>query len=1530
MARVGWGDTGWPSQGHSYMYSPPGVAAPSHLINKDLGSGAIYDRGRLAPPEGRTLSLVPSSFGHAPMQARPGQVGGGDDGPVGYGDGPDDPPDPGTLTGIDTSLPPVGDATPDQLPGATGGQVAGPPAPSGTTDAWDTSKYTITAPMLENGRHVQYALDQNTNIAVGYASVDGVGFGPTQQAAAKAAASPSTKPSSASQQRAASEWINKSTLPNKTEIGQDPQTHEWFYRTPQGQVGKWDATQGKPAGGGDQGAAPKAGGDYGAPVLTAIRSVTNDPHVQLAMGVGAAMEGGLGSSFNAGDSGQSWGPFQINHNQGMHSDIDRSGSEDPAKAAQYMLKSYQDAVAQVPAEMWASDPKGAAARAAFLAERPAQMYPQNRVDAAYDQVTGSNGWAGGPSAPTPPAGPTPGGAEGSHPDGSYPVEYTDASGQTHVHWVTPDRTHYGTDDKGQYSYDPNTGKKTYISSAGPSQNVLSAGDSLVSIGGTAESPTAKPIFRAPPTYSSDTFSGGLYNFNPQTGQHQLEKQGPFNVGDQLFVPQDMTGQFGASNLPAGLRSGSNQLASEVGLPGLGDDSDGNPFYQTIGFGDDPNSDPAAMDPSDFASLGQGNGASEPPGPPVPPAAVEGMGSKPGEMGLLGQPHQGIDVQAQKGTPVMAPVTGTIHIEHHATGGLVVYVVAKDGKRFKMAHLDGTTVREGQQVQKGQPIATVGESGTAVTGPNLHFEAQNPDGSQRNPAEALGGMANMPPSPNTVGQGADGGFGQTRMPPGQMPQQQRQGPPSASLSNVGWGSDVGYGATGDYGQGQTPAASEPALPPGSTGAPGYTYVPPTMGTANPLGTNGPGQPNNSTAANAPGQLGYGVLSQQQQFEDALQQQQLQADINNSLGFFGSQPTLNAENAAGQFGGPNNPFGNQPTLAGGQALGSFMGQPTLDSESLFGWSGQTYNTPMGTMTGADILTMPAAQQQAFINWAAGVSGQPAGPTGTPSQLSTSTQAALANIMKVPGVIGQKMPTVQEQQMYQNQLQSALNNPWLSALTGMAPGMGLGTNPAYGQQSYHGQEFGGTPNGPNPIVGQVTGAPTVGGGDDRVGWGEAPQVSDLTPLDLGDNDISPGGTTTSDATLVREGGPQQGFESTPGYRGTLLRSTPDRNGSFYGQLPKPLFEGLAREPLRNYDGPFVPPNSNNAEAAQMPGTTQPGGFSPLPAQQGGGGFSALPPMPMAGGFSGAPMQRGPLITPNMGPQGGNVFGTGDDRRGRVGWGDAQTIATNAMTPLTGGTMATPTTTPASAAASSGTTGFGVQAPAGGGAASPSPSLGFEQPMQAAFSSAASPTPASTGGSTNSGSLTGNSIAQPDLGMNMVDIPSGLNVNERPTAGVSWNAGDLIYTDGNGYMFIQQPTPAGADWAPTGQKSPFPPASFNTATAAGNATPAQGPATVPWQTWQNMSPFQQAAWLTQNMAFGYNQPQVMQAEQSALASGGTTAPPDVSQMTYGTLSPLQQQSYGNTANVFGQTPQQWLQQQQRNWGAGQAAPVSGAIGWS
>jgi murein DD-endopeptidase MepM/ murein hydrolase activator NlpD len=87
-------------------------------------------------------------------------------------------------------------------------------------------------------------------------------------------------------------------------------------------------------------------------------------------------------------------------------------------------------------------------------------------------------------------------------------------------------------------------------------------------------------------------------------------------------------------------------------------------------------------------------------------------------------HQGLDIFAAYGTPVRAPVDGTVRIHDGGLGGLSVYVTQPDRTYWYMAHLSGVAagLAEGAVVKTGQVVGYVGTSGNARGGAaHLHFE-----------------------------------------------------------------------------------------------------------------------------------------------------------------------------------------------------------------------------------------------------------------------------------------------------------------------------------------------------------------------------------------------------------------------------------------------------------------------------------------------------------------------------------------------------------------------------------------------------------------------------------------------------------------------------------------------------------------------------------------------------------------------------------------------------------------------------------------
>ena len=112
-------------------------------------------------------------------------------------------------------------------------------------------------------------------------------------------------------------------------------------------------------------------------------------------------------------------------------------------------------------------------------------------------------------------------------------------------------------------------------------------------------------------------------------------------------------------------------------------------------------------------------------------------------GVPGQFHRGHDVGAPIGAPVRAPADGTIvyagdaYMGYPAWGHAVLIDHGQGWTTF-YAHLDGSTVTEGQQVSAGEVFATVGNSGRSL-GPHLHVEVAH-NGQHLDPAEYLPGLA----------------------------------------------------------------------------------------------------------------------------------------------------------------------------------------------------------------------------------------------------------------------------------------------------------------------------------------------------------------------------------------------------------------------------------------------------------------------------------------------------------------------------------------------------------------------------------------------------------------------------------------------------------------------------------------------------------------------------------------------------------------------------------------------------------------------
>jgi murein DD-endopeptidase MepM/ murein hydrolase activator NlpD len=110
-------------------------------------------------------------------------------------------------------------------------------------------------------------------------------------------------------------------------------------------------------------------------------------------------------------------------------------------------------------------------------------------------------------------------------------------------------------------------------------------------------------------------------------------------------------------------------------------------------------------------------------PVAGPYDLGGTGSRFGA-GRTGHIHEGQDISAAQGTPVVAPYAGTVSRTAYQAGGAGEYVVldAADGRDYFFAHCvrNSTAVRQGAAVTAGQQLCEVGSTG-ASSGAHLHFE-----------------------------------------------------------------------------------------------------------------------------------------------------------------------------------------------------------------------------------------------------------------------------------------------------------------------------------------------------------------------------------------------------------------------------------------------------------------------------------------------------------------------------------------------------------------------------------------------------------------------------------------------------------------------------------------------------------------------------------------------------------------------------------------------------------------------------------------
>lgn len=112
-------------------------------------------------------------------------------------------------------------------------------------------------------------------------------------------------------------------------------------------------------------------------------------------------------------------------------------------------------------------------------------------------------------------------------------------------------------------------------------------------------------------------------------------------------------------------------------------------------------------------------------------------------------HQGTDIFAPRGTPVLAATEGVVvRIGQNELGGNIVMVAGSGGRGYYYAHLDrfAEHLDEGDWVNIGDRLGYVGNTGNARTTPShLHFGVYGAEGAI-NPVPLLVANAPVPEPP----------------------------------------------------------------------------------------------------------------------------------------------------------------------------------------------------------------------------------------------------------------------------------------------------------------------------------------------------------------------------------------------------------------------------------------------------------------------------------------------------------------------------------------------------------------------------------------------------------------------------------------------------------------------------------------------------------------------------------------------------------------------------------------------------------------
>jgi murein DD-endopeptidase MepM/ murein hydrolase activator NlpD len=117
----------------------------------------------------------------------------------------------------------------------------------------------------------------------------------------------------------------------------------------------------------------------------------------------------------------------------------------------------------------------------------------------------------------------------------------------------------------------------------------------------------------------------------------------------------------------------------------------------------------------------------------------GFGMRPDPFSGQTDFHPGLDISAEKGTPIRATAAGTVELAAPSGDyGNLVVIDHGFGLVTRYGHMSKFAVWQGQQVKRGDVIGYVGATGRA-TGPHLHYEVLA-NGKLMNPLQLLVGKS----------------------------------------------------------------------------------------------------------------------------------------------------------------------------------------------------------------------------------------------------------------------------------------------------------------------------------------------------------------------------------------------------------------------------------------------------------------------------------------------------------------------------------------------------------------------------------------------------------------------------------------------------------------------------------------------------------------------------------------------------------------------------------------------------------------------